>query len=1045
MKLLIKNLAAMALCAHTLTLTGNDSFPADGKFTADKWRCSVTKDAAEAGGKAEMDNGALKVSSPSVHTVPHAIQALRPLALKKDMEYKLSFTAKVNEEAIVELVYSTAKPPYVSCWRSKISLSPDKTDYECIINTGKSGNFNFSRESVLRIYFGGNIKKEIKLSSIRLGELVPFPAGNTWLIFPDAQLPADLNIVPSILEASKPITVKMDGYSIDMGKLAGGVREKRSAVMYYEFSSDTAGNMRLGFAADWWMEVYANGKMILSTMTKGNGSNKFIPDDHIVEFPVKAGNNVIVARVFSGSQGWKFVCGIPLDKDEVERPGIKFVAGKEWKAADMSAFVVKQGSALDLSVLVDAPAGRHGRVIINRDGDMAFENNPVNAIRLRGFNGIPRAVWQQKSDEEFKERAKLFAIAVRRQGYRLVRLNMYECSVTSGAEKDMSFNPKYLDRWDWLLANLKEQGVYTHLVIASYGVYFSPFSFKSDIFKNRNKTKLKMYLADESVREHWRFGAEYLMAHVNPYTGIAWKDDPALAVIEHYNEQEIGIRHLPRIIKEDAEIRSTLTEQWNKWLKTRFASGLPEGIRLNDDGKVAIPASVGADAEVSNMFTMFLNELALNSTLWCENILRNSGYKGLTSQHNFSKQLGFSAIRSQSSQVISSNGYFCHPHNSEVNQFSSIDKLADYWRGINATRLAGRPFMVTEFNHAFWNPYQYEGGLLFGAYSALQGYSSIMIHSGPVVLEVEKSALGDFTCGYSPTVRAGEFLAACLFQRRDVKEAQSETRVEINNDFLDSNNNRDAALNPEQSKLALVSRFTVDFTDVNKVPGVPDKLRSADLTLTPGKGGSISGSEWASNVVDLSDRSFALKESIDKMRSSGIIPSDNLSDPDKGIFQSDTGEITMYQQDKLLKLITPLTEAVATASSDKVKLGMVQAVNTSVPACVALVSMDSKPLADSKRMVLIYSTESANSGMILSHDRKKMIERGSLPVLSRTGTLELKFKNGNAEDLKLYVLGLDGSRREELPMKAQNGVLNITIDTSKLNNGPTPFYELTTK
>jgi hypothetical protein len=1045
MKLLIKNLAAMALCALALTLTGNDSFPVNGEFsTTNKWRTHVIKDAAEAGGKAAMNNGVLKVTCPSVHTVPHAIQALHPLMLKKDMEYKLSFTAKVNEEAIVELVYSTAKPPYASCWRNKIKLSPDKTQYECIINTGKSVNFDFSRESVLRIYFGGNISKHIELRSIYLSELVPFPAGNVWQVFPDAQLPEKLNTVPSFLGAAKPITVKMNDSSINIGKLTGGVREKRSAIIFYKFSSDKAGNMRLGFAADWWMEVYVNGKNILSTMTKGNGSNKFTPGDHIVEFPVQTGNNVIAARVFSGSQGWKFVCGIPLDKDEVERPGIKFVAGDEWGAVEMSDFIVKKDSALDLSSLVDAPAGRYGRVIINSQGQLTFENNPDQTIRLRGFNGVPRAIWQQKSDEEFKERAKQFAIAARRQGYRLVRLNMYECYVTSGAEKDMSFNPKYLDRWDWLLACLKEQGIYTHLVIASYGVYFSPFSFKSDIFKNRNKAKLKMYLADESVREHWRFGAEYLMAHVNPYTQIAWKDDPALVVVEHYNEQEIGIRHLPHIIKDDAKIRATLTKQWNKWLKTECPSVISE-LKSDPNAQVTIPAAVGGNIEISNLFTIFLNELALNSTLWCDKILRDSGYKGLTSQHNFSKQLGFSAVRHQTSQVISSNGYFCHPHNSEVNQFSSIDKLADYWRGINATRIAGRPFMVTEFNHAFWNPYQYEGGLLFGAYSALQGYSSIMVHSGPVVLEAEISALGDFTCGDSPTVRAGEFLAACLFQRRDVKEAQSETSVEINNDFLNSNNNRDAALNPEQSKLALVSRFTINFPDLNKVSGVPDKIQPANLILTPGKGGSISGSEWASNVTDSSDKSFVLKEYIDKMKSSGMIPADNLSESNKGIFQSDTGEITMYQQDKLLKLITPLTEAVATAKSDSINLGSVKSVKTSIPACVALTSMDSNPLAESKRMVLIYSTESANSGMILSHDRKKMVKKGQLPVLLRTGILKFKFRNRNAGELKLYALGFDGSRREELPVKAKDGILNISIDSSKLKHGPSVFYELSTE
>lgn len=44
--------------------------------------------------------------------------------------------------------------------------------------------------------------------------------------------------------------------------------------------------------------------------------------------------------------------------------------------------------------------------------------------------------------------------------------------------------------------------------------------------------------------------------------------------------------------------------------------------------------------------------------------------------------------------------------------------------------------------------------------------------------------------------------------------------------------------------------------------------------------------------------------------------------------------------------------------------------------------------------------------------------------------------------MSLYALGLDGSRREKLPLEAVNGTLKVKIDTTILKNGPTPFFEL---
>lgn len=611
----------------------------------------------------------------------------------------------------------------------------------------------------------------------------------------------------------------------------------------------------------------------------------------------------------------------------------------------------------------------------------------------------------------------------------------------------MTFSKKYLRRWDYLLAELKKQGIYMHFVVASYGLYYSPFSFKGKVFKNRNEHKLRMFMGAKSERAHWKFGAEYLLNHVNPYTGLAWKDDPAIAIVEFYNEQENGLRKVAEITERDPVIRNIVETRWRAWLVNRFCKS--KNLELNKElgatnlADAPIPEMRGDRPVLANLFSLFIGDIARENAIWFENVIREIGYPGLVTQYNFSKKLVYSEARWEIAQVVESNGYFCHPHNGQVGQDSSIEKQADYWRSINSTQLAGRPFFVTEFNHAFWNRYQHENGLVFGAYSALQDYGSIMIHSGPIVLEQEQRGIQSFTSGSSPIVRANEFLAGCLFQRGDVKKSTNSVELCFSKKFLYKNKNSDKAVSSDQGKLALMTGFSLAFPDFPKPAGVPAKLSAPSMIVLPSGGGQIGGDEWATSVIDSNDGTFSLDDAVSKLKQSGVLPSGNISAPSAGIFQSDTGEIIMRSNEKLLKVVTPRTEAVCLEGDKGELLDAFHVEKTSVPATVAVCAMDNQPVKSSSRLVLIYSTEVANSGMELSYNRTKMIKPGTLPVLMKTGTLTASLKNSNGSDMSLYALNMDGTRGEKLPLTYVDGKLNIIIDTHALTNGPTPFFELT--
>ena len=94
-------------------------------------------------------------------------------------------------------------------------------------------------------------------------------------------------------------------------------------------------------------------------------------------------------------------------------------------------------------------------------------------------------------------------------------------------------------------------------------------------------------------------------------------------------------------------------------------------------------------------------------------------------------------------------------------------------------------------------------------------------------------------------------------------------------------------------------------------------------------------------------------------------------------------------------------------------------------------------------MLLIYNTDALNSGMELSEDHHTLYSLGKGPTLIRTGTIKVDLKNAAASKLEVWALSFDGTRRQKLPCSVEDGVLHISIDTSTLEKGPTPFFEIT--
>ncbi len=218
--------------------------------------------------------------------------------------------------------------------------------------------------------------------------------------------------------------------------------------------------------------------------------------------------------------------------------------------------------ALDFSHLLDAPAGKHGFVQV-RDGHLAFPDG--QRARFLGFNMATRS---NTPDHETADRlAERFAS----MGVNVIRLHAADAPIgdepgswsshreaplldyDSGSSR--RFHAEGLDRFDYFFAKLKEKGIYLHIDLIVARAFLEddgldyPGGFPSCAKQYPMYNARLLALQKEYAQE--------LLTHVNPYTGLALIDDPAVMTVQINNEESAikGTDRLPELEPYRAEVQ----------------------------------------------------------------------------------------------------------------------------------------------------------------------------------------------------------------------------------------------------------------------------------------------------------------------------------------------------------------------------------------------------------------------------------------------------------------------------------------------------------
>ncbi len=476
-------------------------------------------------------------------------------------------------------------------------------------------------------------------------------------------------------------------------------------------------------------------------------------------------------------------------------PPHTIVAGGQWAPLTSAGTAIEAGSLLDFSFLQDAPAGKHGRVVV-RDGHFEFENRRGRPVRFYGNNLCFSAQYLDKAA------CQTLADQFVRIGYNSVRFHHYDNElVDPNAADSTTLDAQMLDRLDYLFHCFKQRGIYvtTDLYCSRR---FKPGEVEG--YGRLSHYEMKALAPiDEAAFENWKTFSRRLLTHRNPYTGLTWGEDPALFAISVINED-------------------TIYREWDKYPAIQAAY-----LRKFEEHLTQKNLTCRDEAERARRFSRFLTDLQINMfSRMKEFLTRELKVKALLSDANHRNSVVQSFIR-EKLDYVDNHAYWDHPHFVDkkwrlphrYTNASVIRKLAAVPRTIMPARILGKPYMVTEFNCSYPNEYRAEIGPVMGAYAALQDWDGLYrfaySHSSRSILE--PVPINGFDLVADPLHMLSEKIAILFFLRGDVDASDEVVPLAYHEDCFDQVKGMEESLGvgfpDEYSKLGLRARIGAVHAD----------------------------------------------------------------------------------------------------------------------------------------------------------------------------------------------------------------------------------------
>lgn len=661
---------------------------------------------------------------------------------------------------------------------------------------------------------------------------------------------------------------------------------------------------------------------------------------------------------------------------------------------------VEKGSVLDFSGRLDAPAGKYGPVVI-RDGKFAFRDAPGKPVRFYGTNLCRTAQFLPR------EWAEKLADRMAAAGYNAIRIHHYDDNIVrKGAGGSTELDPAAAAQLDYLIHCLKQRGIYinTDLYVSRILVR-GELSELPEITAWQQTFKPLVFVLD-SAMENWKKFARNMLTHVNPHTGFALKDEPALISISLVNEDNLG-----SCWNASPAVEAVYRAKFEEWKKRK-------------------KLDAGSPAKNDPVFCAFLAETYERGFEEMKNFVRSLGYRGAISDQNMLAQPLLSVMRSRY-DFVENHFYWDHPNwpetpwklPSSLADISAVVHEARAPARIFASRLFGKPMLVTEFDFAAPNRFRAEGAVLTGAYASLQDWDGLFqftySHNSENVTGEAFHPRGAFFNLSTDAVKSlSQLIGARLFLDRELKAAPLAA----------------AAVLKDGANLTFADAWPADierlglFIRVGSVlsPDGRSNLAGIDALLDSGYNFPAVKGPLPVFRADTQDRSL-----LAKLEKAGVLKPGSYRN---GACRAANGQVLLDSRRGLFRAVTPGCETLILPENAEETGSVLSVKNRTGRGVFAAISHDGRPLPQSGRILLLHLTDSQPEGIRFGNGKRTRLEEWGGPgYLAADGEAEITLKGLNAAEFRLYAVDTSGRRSAELPLRpaAKGG----TAFTARVHSG----------
>lgn len=619
----------------------------------------------------------------------------------------------------------------------------------------------------------------------------------------------------------------------------------------------------------------------------------------------------------------------------------------------------------------EKPAGKHGFLKV-KNGEFVFEDGTAAKFWGTNFNSAMNFPSHEHSEKVAKRLAKT--------GINIVRFHQMDAEwstpnifqFTKGENKSntLDFDPESMDRLDYLIYCLKQEGIYVYMDLLTY----RRFKSGDDVVaceKLGDAAKPYSTFNRRLIDLQKKFNYD-LWTHFNPYTKLAYKDDPVIVLVEITNENDLWSQK-PVI----EPYRTELEELYRNWASKNK-------VKI-DNNKIEF---VGSDKRFQDFY------IDITKAYYKEMIdhMREAGVKIPIAGTNWTRNASHLTAQ-MTGDFIDSHAYYYsfglwRDGSRKFMNSPMTGSTGNMLPSLAFYKVQDKPFFVSEWDNVWPNEWRAEGPLLMAAAGSFQGWGGFAIHTYRYIPDENVDMIakpitantiggvyyrgGSFDTFNDPAKYGLFYHAALIIRRGDVKQGGKTVNIKLD----------DPVATAGKALQLTVEKHKVE-------------------TVLPG----------------MSPKGDIIKE-----------PNEQVTDAGKGEVLSDTKE--MYRNLKNITgwIDTPNTKAIYgfVGKEGDIQLNNVKINVKTDFATIAISTLTNEPITSSTNMLLTAVGRAENTNMKYNDERTQILDVGHGPVLVEIIEAVIEIQT-NKKNLRVISVNPQGLTTGYIPSSYENGIFKFEI------------------